>query len=116
MIFLWCKEDHPIARCEYEGTGSNVRFIRYEVLDHELPITWHMLPIPKNDETLYRVMAERVVPKFRFNPFMAEEYGTVVYNPEVMCRTTHGACPADPCWMRYEDDPDWLRYGHVAVQ
>lgn len=116
MTFLWCKEDHPVARCVYEGTGANVHFISYETLDRSLPITWHMLPIPRDDASLYRAMATRVIPKFRFTPFMIEEYGTSVYNPEIMCRTTHGACPADPCWMRYEDDPEWLRYEDVAVQ
>lgn len=116
MTFLWCREDTPLARCTYEGTGRGIQFISYEVLNPQEDVWWQMIPIPKDNATLYEAMARRVVPEFRFTPAMSEEYGTRVYNPEVMCRTTHGACPQDPCWMRYEDDPSWLCYKHVDVQ
>lgn len=116
MMFYWYRENTPLARCIYEGTGRNLRFISYEILDSTGDKWWHMLPMPRDDATLYAAMAERVVPEYRFNPSMLEEYATAVYNPEIMCRAVHGANPQDPCWMKYEDDPEDLTYEDVRIQ
>lgn len=116
MTFLWCVEDHPIARCTYEGTGKQLELKEYTILDSSYDTIWQMVPLPVDGSTLYRAMARRVIPLCRFTPWLKDRYGTTVYNPEVMCRATHGANPQGPFWMKYEDDPEELCYKDVCVQ
>lgn len=114
--FIWYDQDTPIAKCTYSGSWGEIKLISYERLNQDFGWEYQFIPDFADSDFLQEAFAERVVPAHRFRPSMVKEYKTRFYNPELMCRGSHGVTPQDTFWMKFENDPPGLCYADVRIR
>lgn len=58
----------------------------------------------------------RVMPACRWNSEMSEFFDIPDWDPEKICRLTHGYKMLEPVWIKFPEDHDTINYDEVKLQ
>lgn len=89
---------------EYRNGVCTVKLIRHPYFDV-------MLRLPAD-----KFLESRIMPKERWGLELSEFYGLSQWDPEQICRKTHGYRMQEPVWVRFVDEPTGITYDEVKLQ